>query len=1083
MRPLKLTISAFGPYAGKTVLELDKLGDSGLYLITGDTGAGKTTIFDAIAYALYGEASGANRTANMLRSKYAAPETPTQVELLFEYHGKAYTIRRNPSYQRPAKRGGGMTMEAARAELELPDGRCVTKSRAVDEQIKQILGVDYGQFTQIAMIAQGDFLKLLLASTDERKVIFSRIFKTQRYDQLQRRLKQEVKELSARYTALETQIKQHIQSVHISEGELSVRWEPVRLGQSTTEQAVELLTEIVAQNEGEKAVLSNRLTRLETHLRTMDHQIQQARQTAQWKAERQQLQQQQKRLELELQSLLKQAEAAKARQPEADTTGRRIITLRNQLPQYAELDRANAVFAQKEQNLLTLQNIWKDKQCALEDLKQRITDLQAERDTLKDAGEQLARLNGERLNLEAQRDTLSELEDKWTSFQQQKNQLSADKAGLEMEERRLARLNDRLTALQAEHTALQNAGEVLAALNHTRERTQQRKLNLEALQKKHREYQSLCAALSASQKDYLSKQVTADRAQETYQHLNRAFLNGQAGIMAMTLQPGTPCPVCGSCEHPRLAVKADEVPTELTLNAAKAAFETEQRQLQKASETAHGICVQVEEVKKTLLELADTLLDGCALERIGQRTADALTAVNEEFIQLAASIQAAENSVARRAALSTQIAEHEKTQETAARAVQQSTQRIAGACAALDTLRKDLQSRMHKLLPGCDIDELEGQLRKCHRENSDALRSNERAIEGTKRNKARREALDVEIPRLQHNQTVQEQEQNSRKVQEASLAAEINSLKEQAAKLQASLPFRSCEEAKQSIALLEKQKRETEDAIRLAERRCADKQQALSNAEGAQKTLSRQIDAMPELDLAAVQAQSLEVEQEKNAVQARVNQTNMDAEVNRRSLLQIQSVSAELIAAEKKLTMVQALSRTANGDITGKEKIMLETYVQMTYFDRIVERANQRFRMMSGGQYELRRRRAAENNRSQSGLDLDVIDHYNGTSRSVNTLSGGESFMASLSLALGLSDEIQASAGGIQLDTMFVDEGFGSLDEEALRQAVNALQILTEGGQRLVGIISHVTQLKDRIPRQIVVTKASSGGSRVRIEV
>ncbi len=159
---------------------------------------------------------------------------------------------------------------------------------------------------------------------------------------------------------------------------------------------------------------------------------------------------------------------------------------------------------------------------------------------------------------------------------------------------------------------------------------------------------------------------------------------------------------------------------------------------------------------------------------------------------------------------------------------------------------------------------------------------------------------------------------------------------------------------------------------------------------------------------------------------------------------------------------------------------MLETYIQMTYFDRIIVRANTRFMVMSGGQYELKRRAEADNNRRQSGLELDVIDHYNGTRRSVKTLSGGESFLASLSLALGLSDEIQSSAGGIRLDTMFVDEGFGSLDEESLRQALRALSALSEGN-RLVGIISHVAELKERIDRQIVVTKDRDGGSRAQI--
>ena len=196
----------------------------------------------------------------------------------------------------------------------------------------------------------------------------------------------------------------------------------------------------------------------------------------------------------------------------------------------------------------------------------------------------------------------------------------------------------------------------------------------------------------------------------------------------------------------------------------------------------------------------------------------------------------------------------------------------------------------------------------------------------------------------------------------------------------------------------------------------------------------------------------------------------------------IEEKSGELTSLEERWAWVKALSNTANGNITGKEKVMLETYIQMTYFDRILVRANRRLLSMTGGQYELVRRQVADNNRSQSGLELDVIDHYNGTQRSVKTLSGGESFKASLSLALGLSDEVQSSAGGIRLDTMFVDEGFGSLDEESLQQAIRTLAELGEGN-RLVGIISHVGELKEKIDRQIVVTKAKTGGSRAEIRV
>ncbi|NLA88209.1 MAG: SMC family ATPase [Clostridiales bacterium] len=213
MRPITLTMSAFGPYAEKTVLELYKLGTQGIYLITGDTGAGKTTIFDAITFALYGEASGENREASMLRSKYATPETPTFVELVFEYAGKRYTIKRNPEYERPVKRGEGTTTQKADAELTMPDGQVITKAKDVTNTVKEIIGIDRSQFTQIAMIAQGDFLKLLLAPTEERKKIFRQIFRTELYQVLQDKLKEESAALSRQREALCSRIRQYIDDI------------------------------------------------------------------------------------------------------------------------------------------------------------------------------------------------------------------------------------------------------------------------------------------------------------------------------------------------------------------------------------------------------------------------------------------------------------------------------------------------------------------------------------------------------------------------------------------------------------------------------------------------------------------------------------------------------------------------------------------------------------------------------------------------------------------------------------------------------------------------------------------------------
>ena len=247
MRPLKLTISAFGPYAGRTELDMDGLGESGLYLITGDTGAGKTTIFDAVAYALYGEASGENREPGMLRSKYADDDTPTFVELLFSYRDEKYLVRRNPEYERPAKRGNGKTLQKADAELTMPDGRVIAKVRDVNAAVKTILGVDRSQFSQIAMIAQGDFLKLLLADTRERQGIFRDLFHTRPYEALQDRLREESGKLGKEWEKEKNSIAQYIRGIVCDpDGEFSLRLQKAKEGELPLSEILDLLSEILS---------------------------------------------------------------------------------------------------------------------------------------------------------------------------------------------------------------------------------------------------------------------------------------------------------------------------------------------------------------------------------------------------------------------------------------------------------------------------------------------------------------------------------------------------------------------------------------------------------------------------------------------------------------------------------------------------------------------------------------------------------------------------------------------------------------------------------------------------------------------
>ncbi len=919
MRPITLTMSAFGPYAAKTVIELDKLGTNGLYLITGDTGAGKTTIFDAITYALYGEASGNTRDVNMFRSKYAEPSTPTEVELTFEYAQKIYTVKRNPEYDRPKARGEGYTTEKANAELHYPDGRVVTKLKEVNKAIVDIMGIDRSQFTQIAMIAQGDFLKLLLASTEDRKKIFQKIFRTQCYYQLQERLKQQTGDLAKDYGKIGDSIRQYINGIAChSDDVLMLEVDKAKKGELKNTEAVQLVEKLIKQDDAAQQKVLERIGELDKQKQKIAAQlaVAESRKTTEEKQEKAK-----ENLALETQrqkTLETEKNEAAAHQSEVQKAVEAIAKLEAQLPEYAEMQKK-----------------------------------QTERTGLQKALEELA----QKIKTEAE---------------------TADK------------LAQSIADLKAEQASLQNTGAAQAAQKAEKDRLAEQQKDLEALKKEYAAYQKLEAQLKKAQADYAQKSEDSGKMRAEYEHKNKLYLDAQAGILAETLTEGVPCPVCGSLEHPHPAQKSENAPTKQELEICKAKAEEAEKATQEASSKASTCNGQVNTSRETLQARGQKWLGTDAVEEIERLCC-------------------------------------EKQQQTAA-ALQKAEQQLK---------------------------EIEKQL-------------------------GRKAALDQLIPQKEDELEQCKNRRGSYETQQAGDGAKLQAAEKRLKELAEKLSYPSEAEANQALQQLREQKEAWGKAIQETQKAYDECEKSLAALKGTLEGYQKTLQGMEKVDVQAVLAAQAEAETQNAVWQARKGEIGDRLAVNRPILKNLQPQISQMEETEKRLQCVQALSDTANGRLSGKEKIMLETYIQMTFFDRIIRRANVRLMVMSGGQYELKRRVNAENNRSQAGLELDVIDHYNGSERSVKTLSGGESFKASLALALGLSDEIQSSAGGIRLDTMFVDEGFGSLDEESLEQAVNALVGLTQGN-RLVGIISHVSELKNRIDKQIVVIKEKSGGSKAEI--
>ena len=952
MRPLKLTMSAFGPYAGSTEVDFTGLGDRGLYLITGDTGAGKTTIFDAITFALYGEASGEIRESSMLRSKYADAKTPTFVELIFALGGKEYRVRRNPEYNRPKARGEGFTLQKSDAELTLPDGKIIAKQKEVNQQIVEILGIDRSQFTRITMIAQGDFRKLLFATTEERKKIFQKLFHTHLYQSLQEELKRASGQLRKQFEGASASTDQYVEGILCAEDDpLSAKIAQAREHQLPVWEVVGILEQLMVSDRDAEKAAEQKEQELSAKISAVD------------------------------QTLAIAMEQEKQRKSLASAT-----------VQMAEEN------SRMEQQKEALETALKEKP-RIEELTQQAADLKAQIPEYE--------------RLDSLIDEVSQISRKISKNQQDFDQKSE----------KLKSLQSTIRVQKQELESLQDAGEQEAKLTAQRDRLKQRGEDLDGLQTELDGREQLDQKLIRAQQEYGDKQRSAEESQANYDHMRKAYLNEQAGILAQDLVDGQACPVCGAVHHPDPAKISLEAPTKEQLEQAEKSADQAAKKAGEASRKAGELRGRVDGQKQAVEKKAGELLGN------PENPEQAFTGEGS----------AASLSVP---------------------AVGENSGSGLRAASDLSHIRETLKAQQQ---------EIKAELETLQKELKDAAERRKRRAELTK-----------SIPEAEEKLRRLEADLQELKTAGASLTAQKKAAERQQKTLQEKLAYPTKSEAESEIRRLAQEQKTLTDAIDAAEKDLQEGEKQLAALEATIAGTEKQLAEHDEIDLAAEEArrETLEIRQQEAAAQKQEIHARVAA--NQTTLEKIRERQAQLGEIETRLRWVKSLADTAGGTLPGKEKIMLETYVQMAYFDRIIAQANVRFLVMSGGQYELKRRRYAENNRSQSGLELDVVDHYNGSRRSVKTLSGGESFKASLSLALGLSDEIQASAGGIRLDTMFVDEGFGSLDEESLAQAMESLAGLADGN-RLVGIISHVPELKQRIEKQILVRKDRSGGSHVEV--
>ena len=909
MKPIHLSMSAFGPYATTQELDFSRLGQQSIFLITGDTGAGKTTIFDAMMFALYGQASGANREVRSFRSQYAAAETKTEVELTFEYKDRTYRISRSPEYRRPKLRGEGETTQPADASLWRGNELLETGVSNVTRAIEDLLGLTAAQYGQIAMIAQGEFLKLLLAPTEERREIFRRIFNTDVFLALQDQIKHDYLEMNRSYQVIKQDLVRRAEGiVPADDWPLAANRRELIEGLDFSGLA-EQLAEHNRQDDELSRQLADQLTKTQQQLDEIHQAIGLAEQQAAQQAKLAQLNDQLAGLEERLPELQRWMIEAEAERPKRD-----------ELIQLQERDRA--------------------KQTLFEEIARRENDLATET-------AQLTKLTDEYGAAEAK---ISRLKESLADMKQRLSEMSGlDQQALSLSERR-TRLSD-----MAER--------------------------LEQLSRRQAEIERLKEQTTLRQTKYLAKQADFQHRHDELGRLEQLFYGAQAGLLARRLSPGEACPVCGSTSHPRPAELAQEAPGEEELQQAKAALEKARHTMEQASQAAAELRVRQASLKQLQLEQAAHF-----------------SSEEDEF----------------------------------------------------------------------DLSEWHGRLAE---EESDY----QRQWEEWDTRRAEREKLTQAIPEAESQLS---QEGERLQALDRQLAGGQQSLRDKQTRI---------EELKQGLGdlteedLTRRMAAREEDMARIhqaIEQTTADWQAATAEQkllQGQRHSLAEQLAGQPNWQLEELQAGREELSSLRRSMSQRreIIQTRLAA--NQTAWQAMCGDIERLERTARQLSWLKNLSDTANGQLTNQPKIQFETYLQMAYFDEIIRRANRRLAGMTDQQYELIRQ-AGAGARSQVGLDLDVIDYYNGSRRSVRTLSGGESFKASLALALGLSDTIQEFAGGVSLDSMFVDEGFGSLDEDSLQAAIATLAELSQG-RRLVGIISHVRELKDQLDAQVVVSKSRAGST------
>lgn len=1050
MKPTKLTLSAFGPFSDLVELDLTQLDGQGLFLITGDTGAGKTTLFDAICFALYGEVSGPYRPVEHLRSDFAAPDAQTFVQLEFVHRGKPYILKRNPAYERPKLRGSGTVKEKPDALLILPGEPPVQGVRQVNAAVRELLGIDCPQFKQVGMIAQGEFMKLLNASTDEREGILRQVFATQKYQNLTNALQAAAGEAREACKTQNDRLLERFRQVDCpetsaqKEGIVNLKREenPALLPQMQAALAA-LLDEDKAELARLEPALERakqdleRATRLEEQAKTAEgtrQRLEEKRaELAQLQAKAPEMQQREeafRRSEAALKQVKPLADRADGAAAAEAKANRELQALAPRLEQ-AQQNEA-AAFTRLEQAKAT--------QPEVEDLKQSLTLLEKQLPLYhqhQEAAKALAALEEQAKTAEAD--------------------LNDAKQAAETSEQALGQTRRELDGLKGVPLQLEQARHRYEDLGVVQKALADWRAAAEA-------EQTAAAALHSAQEIYMKKQETFQQAEAHAAGLCRRLDDCRAGLLARDLSDGMPCPVCGAVHHPAPAALPAEPVTEADLQAAEDAREAtrgEKDQAMKESGSSSAAYNAAQEHTARQWKLFAEHWQEQAL--IPPLPSEGPTPEPAQLDKVLANALA--DCMAEGKRLRAQDDRRKKLekllpdQEEAARAEAEKRDNVRDVLAKLAADTASAKTRVGQLAQGLKWP-------------SEQAALNQKAAWENRRN-----ALQAEQTNAQAAYETAQEALNALNDKQTEKSAV---LKEKAAQTQTSA--RELNEILHKLAFADRAAYEaalcTEEELR-SEREALDQHKHdLQTAEAAVAALEKEAANQPQpaAPLPQLEERHRAADDEVHKLNQASSTVGFRQKSNQAIADALNRIAKESEQARRKADLLTHLYNTVKGKQAGKVNLSFEAYIQAYYFERVVEAANRRFEAMSEGRYLLRRRDDSVSISGKNALVLDVLDHYTGKLRPVSSLSGGESFKAALCLALGLSDVIQAGSGGVEIDALFVDEGFGTLDEASLDKALEVLLGLAGPG-KMVGVISHVPELKDRITRQIVLKKGALGST------